>query len=71
MRIRQEDKDSLIDNKYIQDRKEFFSVFFAISAIFVVYGLLYILNDSSWTNTSASGYCEKVIENSWIREPTN
>ena len=70
MWICKEDKDSLIDNKYIQDRKEFFSVLFAIIIIYVIYGLLYILNDWSWTNTSASGYCEKVRE-TWIREPTN
>ena len=31
---------------------------------------MYILNASSWTNTSPSGYCEKIRE-SWIREPTN
>jgi hypothetical protein len=63
----------LIDKKYIQEhpRKEFFSVFFAICIIFVVYGLLYILNDWQWTGTSASGYCEKVSETTWIREPTN
>ena len=60
----------MIDKKYIEERKEFFSVFFAISTIFVIYGLLYILNGWEWTGTSASGYCERVRE-TWIREPTN
>ena len=60
----------MIDKKYIEDRKEFFSVLFVISVIFVIYVLAYILNDSTWSNTTASGYCERVRD-SWIREPTN
>ena len=60
----------MIDKKYIEERKEFFSVFFAISTIFVIYALLYILNGWEWTGTSATGYCERVRE-TWIREPTN
>ena len=60
----------MIDYKYIQERKEFFSVLFVISFIFIIYALAYLLNDSTWSNTTASGYCEKVRE-SWIREPTN
>ena len=58
----QENEDSLIDKKYIEDRKEFFSVLFVISVIFVIYALAYLLNDSNWSNTTASGYCEKVRE---------
>ena len=60
----------MIDKQYIKDRKEFFYVFFAISTIFVIYALLYILNGWEWTGTSATGYCERVRE-TWIREPTN
>ena len=60
----------MIDKKYIEDRKEFFSVLFVISVIFVIYVLAYLLNDSTWSNTTASGYCERVRD-SWIREPTN
>ena len=60
----------MIDKKYIEDRKEFFSVLFVISIIFVIYVLAYLLNDSTWSNTTASGYCERVRD-SWIREPTN
>ena len=36
----------------------------------MIYALAYLLNDSSWSNTTASGYCERVRD-SWIREPTN
>ena len=42
----------MIDNKYIQERKEFFSVLFAITVIFLIYGLTYILNGWEWTGTS-------------------
>ena len=67
---RQEDKDSLIDNKYIRERREFFSVLTGVVFIFLAYILIYALNDWSWTNTSASGFCEKV-QDGWIREPVN
>ena len=70
MWIRQEDKDILIDNKYIRERKEFFSVLAGTIAIFLLYGILYAVNDWSWSDTSASGFCEKV-QDGWIREPTN
>ncbi|HIF37588.1 MAG: hypothetical protein CXT75_10845 [Methanobacteriota archaeon] len=70
MWICQEDKDILIDNKYIRERKEFFVVLTVIISIFLLYGILYAVNDWTWTNTSASGFCEKV-QDSWIREPTN
>lgn len=70
LRVCQEDEDSLIDNEYIKERKEFFAVLAGIVFIFLAYILIYALNDWSWTNTSASGFCEKVRE-SWIREPAN
>ena len=70
MWICQEDKDILIDNKYIRERKEFFVVLTVIISIFLLYGILYAVNDWTWTNTSASGFCEKV-QDGWIREPTN
>ena len=66
----QEDKDSLIDNEYIRERREFFAVLTGIVFIFLAYILIYALNDWSWTNTSASGFCEKV-QDGWIREPAN
>ena len=62
LRACQEDEDSLIDNEYIKERKEFFAVLTGIVFIFLAYILIYALNDWSWTNTSASGFCEKVRE---------
>ncbi len=70
LRACQEDEDSLIDNEYIKERKEFFAVLTGIVFIFLAYILIYALNDWSWTNTSASGFCEKV-QDGWIREPAN
>jgi hypothetical protein len=60
----------LIDNEYIRERREFFAVLTGIVFIFLAYILIYALNDWSWTNTSASGFCEK-IQDGWIREPAN
>ena len=60
----------MIDSKYIQERKEFFSVLAGVVSFFIIFILLYVLNDWSWTETEASGFCEDVKE-SWIREPVN
>ena len=60
----------MIDTKFIKERKEFFAVLSSIIFIFLIYILLYALNDWSWTGTRASGFCEEVRE-SWIREPAN
>jgi predicted membrane channel-forming protein YqfA (hemolysin III family) len=60
----------LIDNKYIRERKEFFSVLAAVIIIFLLYGILYAVNDWSWSDTRATEFCEEVSE-SWIREPAN
>ena len=65
----QEDKDSLIDNEYIRERREFFAVLTSIVFIFLAYILIYALNDWSWTNTSASGFCEKVQDGGWLCYP--
>lgn len=60
----------MIDNKYIRERKEFFSVLAAVIIIFLLYGILYAVNDWSWSDTRATEFCEEVSE-SWIREPAN
>ena len=60
----------MIDNKYIQERKEFFVALVTAVSFFVIFFLLYAVNDWSWSNTSNSGYCEEVREN-WVREPAN
>ena len=70
MWICQEDEDILIDNKYIRERKEFFSVLVAIIVIFLLYGIIYAVNGWNWSNTQATDFCEKVSDG-WIREPSN
>jgi|TARA_B100000959_G_C14845327_1_gene567779 hypothetical protein len=71
--IRQEDKDILIDNKYIRERKEFFAVLSGIIFIFLIFAFI---GKDGWGAESESKigevaqYCERIQEG-WIREPAN
>ena len=60
----------MIDNKYIQERKEFFSVLAGVITFFIIFILLYVLNGWNWSGTEATNFCEEV-KDEWIREPAN
>ena len=44
----------MIDNEYIRERREFFTVLVGIVAIFAIFALTYTLNDDSWGAESDS-----------------
>jgi hypothetical protein len=66
----------MIDNEYIRERREFFTILVGIVAIFAAFALTYTLNDDSWGAESdngigeEAGYCER-IQAGLIREPAN
>ena len=66
----------MIDDEYIRERREFFTVLVGVVVIFALFALTYTLNDNSWGAESESGisdvagYCER-IQAGFIREPAN